>query len=481
MQGTPTFMKKVVMKKTFSFFMSLLMSAVSLQAADIYVHNLDITAGGGLQSIQFNPDQGGDHKPGIGANFNLLYRYNFSKHWGIGTGIGLGFYNAHSKYDSLRIEKMIVHPENGHTYSHSATFDEWDEVQRMLDLEIPFGFYYTTEVNEKWNFLTGFGVKFNLPFWNKFKIVDGTLETKGFFEDYTNIEYEKLPQHNFYVQDYFAGRATLRPAGASAYLDLAFTRVLKDNVSLYLGAYVAYRFTNMIKESTTPLYEPESNNYIGVISSDMEDKARTLSAGVKIGITIGFPKIDSSAIIAERIAAEEARLAEEKRINDSIAAAQAEQERLAREEQERIAREEAERLAKEKEAELQKAQETVQWLSKNIRANFALGKADIIFTPEVEENLEFIRKFLNSNPDRVLVVTGHTCDLGAYEKNVKLSKQRAEAMKAALVMKGINPANIETVGMGPNQPLVPNTSEANRKLNRRIEISIDKYQAKDVE
>lgn len=269
----------------------------------------------------------------------------------------------------------------------------------------------------------------------------------------------------------------MKGAGLSAFVDLGATRPLKDNMSIYFGAYFNHSLINTRKESDAQLYDASQNNYRGVVSSDLVNKAHLMAVGLKVGLSFGYPKVDSSAIIAEREAMERARLAEEKRINDSIAAAQAEMERLAREEQERLAREEEERKA----AELAKAEEVVAWLNKNIRVNFALGKADVVSTPEVEENIDFIIRFLRNNPDRILVVVGHTCDLGKPEMNVNLSKRRAEAMKDVLVQRGCSPSNIETVGKGPYEPLVPNTSEANRKKNRRIEIQIGQYQAKDIE
>ena len=455
--------------------------------ADVYKHNLDITVGGGLQSIQFNPEEG-EHTAGPGALFNIMYRYNFNQHWGIGAGVGLGFYNAHSKYDSLRLTKMLVHPENGHEYERSGSFDDWNEVQRMLDFEVPFGVYFTTPLtkHEKWNFLTSAGVKFNLPFWNKYKIVEGTLETKGFFEEYTNIEYSNLPQHGFYTQDYFEGNADLRKAGASVYLDVAFTRQIKDkNMALYLGAYAAYRFTNMVSASTTPLYDLEDDSYIGVLSSDQEDKAKSISAGIKVGLTFGFPKIDTAALNEEK---RMQALMEQQRINDSIqavndslAAVQAELDRLAAERAKAVADSLVKVEEAQKQVELKQAEEVVNWLSKNIQVNFALAKSDVEVTPEVAENIMFIAKYLKKNPDQVLVVTGHTCNLGKREKNMELSRKRAEAMKKVLVENGCNPANIQTVGKGPDEPMVPNTSEANRKKNRRIEIKIEKYKASDVE
>ncbi|MCQ2234437.1 MAG: OmpA family protein [Paludibacteraceae bacterium] len=464
---------------------SIALFSIQLQAQTTYqkyLHNLDVAVGGGLHSVQFNPKEKGDQDPLFGGTVNIHYRYAPFKRWSFATGIDLTSYRAESEYDTLSSVQKRVDPENGYTGEYRVGFKNWSEVQNSINLEIPIAAYYRLPINDVWGMVFGGGVKLDLPFYKKYKTrndkTDGYIDRTEYFEE-TNVDYSDLPQHDLYKTDTYKGNAKLKGAGLSGFLEVGASRPLKKNRSLYLGAYFSHSFTNNVKKANDELYNAADDKYRGVISSDLVSNAHLMALGLKVGLSWGWPteeKIDSSAIIAERLA-EEARLAEEKRINDSIQAAQEEQERLAREEQERLAREEEERKA----AELKKAQEVVAWLNKNIRVNFALGKADVVSTPEVEENIDFIVKFLRNNPDRILVVVGHTCDLGKPEKNVELSKRRAEAMKAVLVGRGCNPGNIDTIGKGPYEPLVPNTSEANRKKNRRIEIQIGQYQEKDIQ
>lgn len=461
----------------------LILSAWQLQAQikyEKYLHNFDVAAGGGLHSVQFDPTQSGDQDPKFGGTINFHYRFAPFERVSFATGIDFTSYRAVSDYDELHQTQKRVDPENGYEYTYNVMFKNWREIQNSINLEVPIAVIYRHPLNDLWGLYAGGGLKLDVPFYKKYKTrnarTDGYLDRTGYFEE-TNVEYGDMAQHDFYKSDEYKGSAKMKGAGLSAFVDLGATRPLKDNMSIYFGAYFNHSLINTRKESDAQLYDASQNNYRGVVSSDLVNKAHLMAVGLKVGLSFGYPKVDSSAIIAEREAMERARLAEEKRINDSIAAAQAEMERLAREEQERLAREEEERKA----AELAKAEEVVAWLNKNIRVNFALGKADVVSTPEVEENIDFIIRFLRNNPDRILVVVGHTCDLGKPEMNVDLSKRRAEAMKDVLVQRGCSPSNIETVGKGPYEPLVPNTCEANRKKNRRIEIQIGKYQAKDIE
>ncbi|MDR3329181.1 MAG: OmpA family protein, partial [Prevotellaceae bacterium] len=75
-------------------------------------------------------------------------------------------------------------------------------------------------------------------------------------------------------------------------------------------------------------------------------------------------------------------------------------------------------------------------------------------------------------PSTRLLITGHTCNLGSYERNILIGQLRAEAAKAYLAKLGIDPRRILTQSLADFDPILPNTSEANRKVNRCIELTI---------
>ena len=55
---------------------------------------------------------------------------------------------------------------------------------------------------------------------------------------------------------------------------------------------------------------------------------------------------------------------------------------------------------------------------------------------------------------------------------MRLSKERAEAVKSYLVSKGANPSHIDAIGYGPNDPIATNATPAGRQLNRRVEFTL---------
>ncbi len=74
--------------------------------------------------------------------------------------------------------------------------------------------------------------------------------------------------------------------------------------------------------------------------------------------------------------------------------------------------------------------------------------------------------------DTGIEVQGHTDNVGDVAKNKKLSLDRAEAVKAYLISKGIDAKRVSTVGFGPDKPVADNKSPKGRAQNRRIEFAL---------
>ena len=71
-----------------------------------------------------------------------------------------------------------------------------------------------------------------------------------------------------------------------------------------------------------------------------------------------------------------------------------------------------------------------------------------------------------------LKLAGHTDNTGGRELNLRLSKERAESVKAYLVSQGANASRIEATGYGPDQPISTNRTAAGRQENRRVEFTL---------
>ena len=101
---------------------------------------------------------------------------------------------------------------------------------------------------------------------------------------------------------------------------------------------------------------------------------------------------------------------------------------------------------------------------------FVRSKPDVL--EESFPALEELASVLARRSDLRLRIEGHTDNNGDKELLLKLSQDRADAIKAILIQKGAMESQIETKGFGHTQPLNSNRNETERKANRRVEITI---------
>lgn len=86
--------------------------------------------------------------------------------------------------------------------------------------------------------------------------------------------------------------------------------------------------------------------------------------------------------------------------------------------------------------------------------------------------LDMVAEVLLRHRTLKLSVEGHTDDVGGEVYNERLSFLRAGAVKSYLVLKGIHPDSIRIHSYGKGRPMVDETSDKARSLNRRVEFQI---------
>ena len=67
-------------------------------------------------------------------------------------------------------------------------------------------------------------------------------------------------------------------------------------------------------------------------------------------------------------------------------------------------------------------------------------------------------------------MVGHTDSEGDTENNITISQNRADIVRTYLIGNGIRPEQIETKGMGEEEPIAGNDTPEGREANRRVEI-----------
>lgn len=104
---------------------------------------------------------------------------------------------------------------------------------------------------------------------------------------------------------------------------------------------------------------------------------------------------------------------------------------------------------------------------KNLEFDFGKSTIKAHSLPSLDRVAEIL---INKNFS--LKLAGHTDNVGSTEANLKLSKDRAEAVKEYLVSKGANASRIEATGYGKSQPIATNKTAAGRQKNRRVEFTL---------
>jgi outer membrane protein OmpA-like peptidoglycan-associated protein len=87
--------------------------------------------------------------------------------------------------------------------------------------------------------------------------------------------------------------------------------------------------------------------------------------------------------------------------------------------------------------------------------------------------LDRVAALLETYPDLNVRIEGHTDSLGDAAANLALSQQRAEAVKQALIERGVAPERLTARGLGPERPIADNATPAGRAQNRRVEVYVD--------
>ena len=101
---------------------------------------------------------------------------------------------------------------------------------------------------------------------------------------------------------------------------------------------------------------------------------------------------------------------------------------------------------------------------------FAFNKAEL--TPQAAPRLDKLAAFLKQFPQRKLLVEGYTDAVGTDAYNMELSERRAEAIREALVARGVDTTRVVTKGYGKAYPVADNSSTDGRAVNRRVEVVI---------
>ncbi|MBX6331489.1 MAG: OmpA family protein [Gemmatimonadaceae bacterium] len=106
------------------------------------------------------------------------------------------------------------------------------------------------------------------------------------------------------------------------------------------------------------------------------------------------------------------------------------------------------------------------------RVTFANGSGTIL--PQSQEQFDNLAKVLQAYPSVTAKIGGYTDSVGNAAANLRLSQQRAEAARQALIKDGVAANRLEAQGYGEAHPIADNSTDAGRARNRRIALRVTK-------
>lgn len=177
-----------------------------------------------------------------------------------------------------------------------------------------------------------------------------------------------------------------------------------------------------------------------------------------------FAKVKADEL-ARQEATRQARLEQERQEEERKKAEAAEKERERLAEIEKLKLQERQRLAQQKKAEIDKALSLA-------TQSVAFNSGSAILKAESHESLKAVAKLLQDNPEVKLALSGYTDNTGNAANNLRLSGQRAAAVKTYLAEQGIAENRMTAEGYGIANPIADNNTAEGRAINRRVEMKI---------
>lgn len=184
---------------------------------------------------------------------------------------------------------------------------------------------------------------------------------------------------------------------------------------------------------------------------------------------------------AELVAAREAQQKAASEAAAAKAAAQAAAEKATLEAKEQAAKEEAARAQAATQALraqlLQQLNDVLQ--TTDTPRGLVVNMADVLFqtgkydlSMDAQLKLAKLSGIIQAHPGLNLTIEGYTDTTGSTDFNLKLSQQRADAVRQFLISQGLSPDTITSKGLGEGNPIADNGTAAGRKQNRRVEIIV---------
>lgn len=420
---------------------------------NINAQEISIKLNGGPSGILYG-SSAGDGQLKIGGGFGIGYTHFLSNHWAVITGLDFMYnQNSYKLNDGITIKSYEIDDQMS-AFEYQVTPKNYNEDQHFISFAIPVLLQYSTMVSSQTQWYLGLGAKVLFPGKQTIKASADEMQLSGYYPD-LNIVIDDLPIHGFGKVTNWKGKTSvdLDPTVLMS-VETGLTFKLKENLKLYTGVYADYGFTDLAKSNPNAnivTYSPDGINSIQAKGLNENHKivqdTHYLSAGVqlKLGFFKNRQKQEAEKIVPVEESKTEVKNSEYKT--------------------EIVPQKVVENTVNQKEI----TEEQRVYIEKPLAFN-EVGNTNV--TPELAERLDAIVKILKKNDETELIVTGYTCDIGTEAHNLEIGQLRAQAVADYLKNNGIETNRIHLFSKGESEPLVPNTHNENRALNRRVSLRL---------
>lgn len=467
------------MKKLFIILTIGLFSISAFSQYQQNKHEFTVWAGGPISTLRFDaPAFDADQVMRFGFQAGIGYNYFFNYNWSLGAGLEFSMLNGKLKYNTIEGSYYAwdnTPQQEMFILNYGTTY--YEEPQNVKYLNIPLQVKFQNDAWKNHKYYIAAGPKIGIPLQGSFKHYNTFSTSFQYLDSYNRPSGDALQPDG--TQSFLDRGIGYFGTYGNEDLDLRVNLIasieggikwkLNEKLDLYTGLYLDYGLTDIRTKSSSKLgYNPiqinesynqiRSYNHHSFLQSQANgvnfvDKVNTLSFGVKAALAFGKSPFTKKGKVLPPPVVEKPY--------EGLTAAQME-DILARNTKELI-----EFQRKEFEALRDLITKEDPELTQAI-INFDLDKRDIL--PRMHYELDKKVDLLNKYPKAKLMLEGHTDDLGSDAYNMQLGLDRANAAKAYLVAKGINPNRLSVSTKGKTQPIVSNSNDTNRFYNRRVEF-----------
>ena len=428
-------------------------------------HSFSFSIGGGLHSL--NPRFTGVDYEGAkpGGLVNVGYDFSINQLISLGSGFAVSSYASRSVTSGVVVTPDAVDLD-GESFVHTLTLANVAEKQSALFAELPLRLSFHFPVSQSLSFFLSAQAHLSILLKDHYKVSGGLISTTGYYPQYRLTFDSDMPENGFYsVSPSYSGAAGLRRVGVGLGGGVGVCRSLTPSVGLILGLYGRYSLSNLLPGNRGAQFDPDCRRsdgyyarYNGAMASSSCTSSHPLAVGLSVGLRLSLGRREARHKPTDSPRAE------------AVAPQPAAPDAAARVPLRTVSRllptatVAADSLKLKIDSDIQSLIDHAGGIRFDIGSGALLG--------ESAEVVARIADILNDNPDFAVAVTGHTCDVGTVEANLRIGMERAEAVARCLEDNGVDESRIRTFSAGATQPIAPNDTEENRMLNRRVVIEV---------